>query len=180
MKQSAFYPFCPHPHFIPFVRIRILSLLSACPSACPSVCPYPRFIPTPFSLPMEAVTMLQCACRNATIPATLSIIFIVTPPLQYLNILQSDGCTAWVSDEAEYSTLCSGRSPEFLPDIGYCTPHGIYMKNIMNNIYQKLLSQGNAAVENVLERVFHNFQTARKQKDIACRGWVLNPRPSNY
>ena len=32
----------------------------------------------------------------------------------------------------------------------------------------------------VLEWIFHNFQTARRQKDIACRGWVLNPRPSNY
>ena len=70
-------------------------------------------------LPIEAVTMLQCACRKATIPATLSIIFIVTPPLQYLNILQSDGWTAWVSDEAEYSILYGGMPLEFLPDIGY-------------------------------------------------------------
>ena len=29
--------------------------------------------------------------------------------------------------------------------------------------------------------IYHNFQTARKQKDIACRSWVLNPRPNwNY
>ena len=63
--------------------------------------------------------MLHRACRNATIPATLSIIFIVTPPLQNLNVLQSDGCTEWVSDEAEYSTLCLDRSEECLPDIGY-------------------------------------------------------------
>ena len=34
--------------------------------------------------------------------------------------------------------------------------------------------------ENVLECVFHNFHTQRKQKDIVCRGWVLNPRPWNY
>ena len=42
MKQSAFYPFCPHPHFIPFVRIRILTLLSARPSVRPSVRPRVR------------------------------------------------------------------------------------------------------------------------------------------
>jgi hypothetical protein len=35
-------------------------------------------------------------------------------------------------------------------------------------------------IENVLECVFHNFETVRKQKDIACRGWVLSPRPPNY
>jgi hypothetical protein len=29
LSASAFNPFCPHPHLIPFVRIRILSLLSA-------------------------------------------------------------------------------------------------------------------------------------------------------
>jgi hypothetical protein len=48
LSASAFYPFCPHPHFILFVRIRILSLLSA--SAFypffPSVRPHPHFIPT--------------------------------------------------------------------------------------------------------------------------------------
>jgi hypothetical protein len=66
MKQSAFYPFCPHPHFILFVRIRILSFLSAsafypfCPHFIPFVririlsllsassfypfCPHPHFI----------------------------------------------------------------------------------------------------------------------------------------
>jgi endogenous inhibitor of DNA gyrase (YacG/DUF329 family) len=43
MKQSAFYPFCPHPHFILFVRIRILSFLSA--SAFYPFCPHPHFIP---------------------------------------------------------------------------------------------------------------------------------------
>ena len=43
MKQSAFYPFCPHPHFILLVRIRILSLLSA--SAFYPFCPHPHFIP---------------------------------------------------------------------------------------------------------------------------------------
>ena len=43
MKQSAFYPFCPHPHFIPFVRIRILTLLSA--SAFYPFCPHPHCIP---------------------------------------------------------------------------------------------------------------------------------------
>ena len=41
MKQSAFYPFCPHPHFILFVRI--LSLLSA--SAFYPFCPHPHFNP---------------------------------------------------------------------------------------------------------------------------------------
>jgi hypothetical protein len=40
---SAFYPFCPHPHFILFVRIRILSFLSA--SAFYPFCPHPHFIP---------------------------------------------------------------------------------------------------------------------------------------
>ena len=55
MKQSAFYPFCPHPHFILFVRIRILSFLSAsafypfCPHFILFVpfypfCPHPHFI----------------------------------------------------------------------------------------------------------------------------------------
>jgi hypothetical protein len=29
LSASAFCPFCPHPHFILFVRIRILSFLSA-------------------------------------------------------------------------------------------------------------------------------------------------------
>jgi hypothetical protein len=43
MKQSAFYSFCPHPHFILFVRIRILSFLSA--SAFYPFCPHPHFIP---------------------------------------------------------------------------------------------------------------------------------------
>ena len=43
LSASAFYPFCPHPHFIPFVRIRILSLLSA--SAFYPFCPHPHFIP---------------------------------------------------------------------------------------------------------------------------------------
>ena len=32
----------------------------------------------------------------------------------------------------------------------------------------------NMIIENVLECVFHNFHTQRKQKDIVCRGWVLN------
>ena len=43
MKQSAFYPFCPHPHFILFVRIRILSFFPA--SAFYPFCPHPNFIP---------------------------------------------------------------------------------------------------------------------------------------
>jgi hypothetical protein len=43
MKQSAFYPFCPHPHFILFVRNRILSFLSA--SAFYPFCPHPHFTP---------------------------------------------------------------------------------------------------------------------------------------
>ena len=34
--------------------------------------------------------------------------------------------------------------------------------------------------ENVLECVLYNFHTQRKQKDVVCRGWVSNPRPSNY
>jgi hypothetical protein len=42
LSAFAFYPFCPHPHFIPFVRIRILSLLSA--SAFYPFCPHPHFI----------------------------------------------------------------------------------------------------------------------------------------
>ena len=42
MKQSAFYPFYPHPHFILFVRIHILSFLSA--SAFYPFCPHPHFI----------------------------------------------------------------------------------------------------------------------------------------
>ena len=33
--------------------------------------------------------------------------------------------------------------------------------------------------DNILECVLHNFHTQRKQKDVVCRGWVLNPRPSN-
>jgi hypothetical protein len=37
LSASAFYPFCPHPHFILFVRIRILSLLSVRPSVRLSV-----------------------------------------------------------------------------------------------------------------------------------------------
>jgi hypothetical protein len=43
LSASALYPFCPHPHFIPFVRIRILSLLSA--FAFYPFCPHPHFIP---------------------------------------------------------------------------------------------------------------------------------------
>ena len=43
LSASAFYPFCPHPHFIPFVRIRILFVRpSVRPSACPSACPSVR------------------------------------------------------------------------------------------------------------------------------------------
>jgi hypothetical protein len=42
LSASAFYPFCPHLHFILFVRIRILSLLSA--SAFYPFCPHPHFI----------------------------------------------------------------------------------------------------------------------------------------
>ena len=28
--------------------------------------------------------------------------------------------------------------------------------------------------------MFSSVYFRRKQKDIACRGWVLNPRPSKY
>ena len=46
-----------------------------------------------------------------------------------------------------------------------------------NQIWQTVLYFG---CENVLECVLYNFHTQRKQKDVVCRGWVLNPRPSNY
>ena len=49
--------------------------------------------------------------------------------------------------------------------------------NILHYTYITILVY---LVENVLECVFHNFHTQRKQKDEVCRGWVLNPRPSNY
>jgi hypothetical protein len=43
MKQSAFYPFCPHPHFILFVRI--LSFLSAFYPFCPHFILFVPFYP---------------------------------------------------------------------------------------------------------------------------------------
>ena len=49
--------------------------------------------------------------------------------------------------------------------------------NILHYTYITILVY---LVENVLECVFHNFHTQRKQKDEVRRGWVLNPRPSNY
>ena len=57
MKQSAFYPFCPHPHFIPFVRIRILTLLSVRPSARPSVRPSVRPPVRPSARPSVRVSV---------------------------------------------------------------------------------------------------------------------------
>ena len=56
LSASAFYPFCPHPHFIPFVRIRILSLLSA--SAFLPFCPHPHSIP--FGRPSACPSVRPC------------------------------------------------------------------------------------------------------------------------
>ena len=55
--------------------------------------------------PMDAVTTLVLQCLNATIPATSSIIFMVTPPRTNPAFVHSDGCTEWINDDSEFNTL---------------------------------------------------------------------------
>ena len=54
---------------------------------------------------MDAVTTLVLQCLNATIPATSSIIFMVTPPRTNPAFVHSDGCTEWINDDSEFNTL---------------------------------------------------------------------------
>ena len=57
------------------------------------------------NLPIDAVTTLLLQCQNATIPATSSIIFMVTPPSTKPALVQSEGCTEWIRDDCEFATL---------------------------------------------------------------------------
>ena len=65
MKQSALYPFCPHPHFIPFVRIRILTLLSVRPPVRPSARPSARPPVRPSVRPSACPSVRPSACPSA-------------------------------------------------------------------------------------------------------------------
>ena len=61
-------------------------------------------------LPIDAVTMLVLQCLKATIPAKLSINFMITPPYTTLNCPQSEGCTEWIREDCELVTLYRGTS----------------------------------------------------------------------
>jgi hypothetical protein len=80
MKQSAFYPFCPHPHFILFVRI--LSFLSAFYPFCPHFilfvpfypfCPHPHFIPF---VRIRILSLLSASAFYPFCPHPHSILFV--------------------------------------------------------------------------------------------------------
>ena len=49
--------------------------------------------------PTEAVTVIDLQCLVATIPATLSIIFMVAPPDAKPDELHSEGCNMTISED---------------------------------------------------------------------------------
>ena len=75
---------------------------------CTGICQILMYLQT--QLPIDAVTMLVLQCLKATIPAKLSINFMITPPYTTLNCPQSEGCTEWIREDCELVTLYRGTS----------------------------------------------------------------------